>query len=961
MGLTKQQITANYSYRHPGNYYAHVFLSSYTRNNQPLKLLYNAQEFIKQKDLTRCYDSFLNFLTTDIMNIPTDIYPETAEIVIDVLKQTDAESDEIIDISFEILQYMVQCTASNMKLWSKLLVLFHIPLENRNFCCRSYSTELMKLVESCITQGTYSDDEEVIIYKLLQGNLNACDRERRSSAFNCLVKLIISKPNEQIPTEFLKKFLRDMAAHHDYIMREISVKFLEQLADKNLVGIEFYSIIKDLCKDSNVETRRIALRVIQKMAQKYGKLMVKSHNNFEISLNDEAFAILCGAFNDADTLVRAEAAVVIGKFENVSPNFLLQTLDKKLIPSMIKQDDNNKGRDSPYFYQWSSGMSLAEDIPCESKSEESKSYIPPQACGAFVTALEDEYMSVRKGAVTSLGILAKGQPNIACFALDHLADMFNDDIDQVRIDAITALTPLLVYGKISRDQLITICTVLDDALPDSRLTLHELLCKANLENADCLLLLYQRLQQSLARFPEDKLSIYKCFSFIGRSHYQFVPGILYKILDIDPVFKLTERTFQESSHVASLIMVLNATVECEVIASLLPDYMIRQYKSLHSSMPDLVPPIRAFEDESGFHYSGNYVTKLSKSVYEYFSTMFEELYNLLNLPNTPSSINAIDEHLEQFYKSMDFDESVSANMRFFNKFCKAIRSLKFMMTMNEEEKKTLLLVNNILHETKELEISFTSKNPRLHHYLIYIHFLTKIVEWTRCLNLPSDKIFFNIMLGLEKLKASNIYFNNGNGEMILELSDKFKKCCNIINENGIIDDGLVKNLIYDIVKNFKLQVSKDDISFNVDMRLRMANVEVPNKQNEKMRTAVLKMPVTIPYVVVLKHFSDYDLNNFCVKIIYPDGTVGYNSPRSYEFHRVDNDTVRLRTKLKILFQYSWNGIAYITVQNGLMVSRNMISNELRTNFLSEPGYFQPIRQFYCRDNFSETILGFTMR
>uniref|UniRef100_A0A0K0DUQ9 Integrator complex subunit 4 n=1 Tax=Strongyloides stercoralis TaxID=6248 RepID=A0A0K0DUQ9_STRER len=960
MGLTKQQIAANFLYRHPGKQYALIFLNSYTRIDQPLKLLYDGQNFIKNNDLIRCYDLFVTFLTVDIMNIPVDIYPDTAEIVINVLKESGAEMDELIDVSFEILQYMVQCTTANMKLWSKLLELFRIPLENKSFCCRTYTVQLMKIVESCITQGTYSDDEDIIIYKLLQGNLNASDRERRASAFSCLVKLIISKPNEQVPTEFLKKFMRDMAGHYDYIMREISIKFLEQLTDKNLVGIEFYSIIKDLCKDSNVETRKIALRVIQKMAHKYGKMTVKSHNNFEISLNDEAFAILCEAFNDADTLVRTEAAIVIGKFENVSSNFLLQTLDKKLIPSMIKQDEN-KGRDSPYFYQWSTGMSLAEDIPCESKSEESKSYIPPQACGAFVTALEDEYMSVRKGAVTSLGILAKGQPNIACLALDHLADMFNDDIDQVRIDAITALTPLLVYGKISRDQLITICTVLDDALPDSRLTLHDLLCKANLENADCLLLLYQRLQQSLARFPEDKLSIYRCFSFIGRSHHQFVPGILYKILDIDPVFKLTERTFQEASHVASLIMVLNATVECEVIASLLPDYMIRQYKSLHSSMPDLVPPIRSFEDESGFHYSGNYVTKLSNSVFEYFSTMFKELYILLNLPNTPGSINCIDEHLEQFYKSMDFDESVSANMRFFNKFCRVIRSLKFMMTMNEEEKKTILLVKNILSEIKELEISFTFKSPRLHHYLIHIHFLTKIVEWTKCLNLSSDKIFYNILLGLDKLKISNIYFQNKNEEIVVELSNQFKKCFKEINKEEIIDDGLVKSLIYDIVKKFKLHIKKSDITFNADMRMMMANIEVPNKQSEKMRVAVLKMPVTIPYVVILKHFSDDDLMNFCIKIIYPDGTIGYNSPRLYEFHRVDCDTVRLRTKLKTLFQYPWNSIAYITVQNGIMVGKNMMSNKLNITFLSEFGYFQPIRQIYSRDNISETVIGFTMR
>uniref|UniRef100_A0A0N5A263 Integrator complex subunit 4 n=1 Tax=Parastrongyloides trichosuri TaxID=131310 RepID=A0A0N5A263_PARTI len=947
----KPQISNAYSYQHHGKHYACIFLQSYyARGECPLRILHDARVY-------SCYDSLVTFLTVDIASMPVDNYSESAAIVIDVLKNSGIEKDEIIDISFEILQYMVQSSSNNMDLWQNLLQLFYIPLENKDFCCRSYTVQLMKLIESCITQGTYTEDEDIIIYKLLQGNLNSTDRERRASAFCCLVKLIINKPNEQIPTEYLKKFMRSMAIHHDSIMREISIKFLEQLADKNLVSMEYYNVIKDLCKDSNIETRRIALRVLQKMADKYGTLIVKSHNNYEIPLNDEAFAILCAAFNDADTLVRTEAAIVIGKFTNVSPNFLLQTLDKKLIPSMIKQDDN-KGRESPYFYNWSSGTSLALDIPCESKSEESKSFIPPQACGAFVTALEDEYTTVRKAAVTSLGILAKGQSNIAYFALDHLADMFNDDIDQVRIDAITALTPLLVYGKISRDQLITICTVLDDALPDSRLTLHDLLCKANLENADCLLLLYQRLQQSLARFPEDKLSIYKCFSFIGRSHHQFVPGILYKVLDIDPVFKLTERTFQEPSHIASLIMVLNATVECEVIASLLPDYMIRQYKSLHSSMPDLVPAIRAFEDESGFHYSNKKSSKISNYVFEYFKTMLSELYKILQLPNTACTLNAMDKHLSQFYKTMDFDEGVSANMRFFNKLCKVIRTLRFIITTGKREKRTMFLIENIFTDLKDLEVSFLSVNPYLYQYIMYIHFLTKIIEWTRYKNLPHSVVYYNIKLGLKKFKSFDMYLTSQGLEKYIDVTKEFEECFDILAKKENFKDEFIGNALDNVVINFKLHLNINDLSFNDKMKLYMANIEQPTKQSERMRVAVLKMPVTVPYVVLLKHFTDVNLANFCIQIAYSDGTIGYISPRSHEFHRVDDDTVRLRTKLKVLFERPWNSIAYITIRNGIIVNRNIMSP---LNFLSEPGYFQPIRRIDCRDNISEMILGFSMK
>lgn len=41
---------------------------------------------------------------------------------------------------------------------------------------------------------------------------------------------------------------------------------------------------------------------------------------------------------------------------------------------------------------WSTGKKLGEDVPMEKDDEESDSLIPVGACGAFVTALEDEFM-----------------------------------------------------------------------------------------------------------------------------------------------------------------------------------------------------------------------------------------------------------------------------------------------------------------------------------------------------------------------------------------------------------------------------------------------------------------------------------------------------------------------------------------------------------------------------------------
>lgn len=144
--------------------------------------------------------------------------------------------------------------------------------------------------------------------------------------------------------------------------------------------------------------------------------------------------------------------------------------------------------------EWASGKELNEMAPGEKgrmKGEE-ESIMPQGACGAFISALEDEFMCVRKAAVYSLGKLASTRPGLAATALDHLADMFNDEIEEVRqimkrfkinfvlkvrLDSITALTPLVSRGILHKEQLETIIKCLDDATPVSRAALRRLLEK----------------------------------------------------------------------------------------------------------------------------------------------------------------------------------------------------------------------------------------------------------------------------------------------------------------------------------------------------------------------------------------------------------------------------------------------------------------------------------------------------
>lgn len=69
------------------------------------------------------------------------------------------------------------------------------------------------------------------------------------------------------------------------------------------------------------------------------------------------------------------------------------------------------------------------------------------ACGAFIHGLEDEFLAVRSAAVESLTKLSTKNSKLAALALDFLVDMFNDEIELVRLKAIESLR--VIAGHIS--------------------------------------------------------------------------------------------------------------------------------------------------------------------------------------------------------------------------------------------------------------------------------------------------------------------------------------------------------------------------------------------------------------------------------------------------------------------------------------------------------------------------------
>lgn len=119
--------------------------------------------------------------------------------------------------------------------------------------------------------------------------------------------------------------------------------------------------------------------------------------------------------------------------------------------------------------------------------------------------------------------------------------MFNDEIGEVRLDAIRALSPLVMHGILSDSQLNTVLSMLEDTAAENRLAIHELLARSNLENADCIRHCLRVMLASMRRFPCDRDSVYKCLAAVGAKHSVLVHGMLDELLDLHPIFHTMEQ------------------------------------------------------------------------------------------------------------------------------------------------------------------------------------------------------------------------------------------------------------------------------------------------------------------------------------------------------------------------------------------------------------------------------------
>ena len=111
---------------------------------------------------------------------------------------------------------------------------------------------------------------------------------------------------------------------------------------------------------------------------------------------------------------------------------------------------------------------------------------------------------VRTAAVESLTTLSIRNARLAALALDFLVDMFNDEIEAVRLKAIESLRRIAPHISLQVHQLETVLSALDDFSLVVRERLHGMLQACRVATKDGLQAVVAKLLENLKKYPQVK-------------------------------------------------------------------------------------------------------------------------------------------------------------------------------------------------------------------------------------------------------------------------------------------------------------------------------------------------------------------------------------------------------------------------------------------------------------------------
>ncbi|XP_053601203.1 integrator complex subunit 4 [Plodia interpunctella] len=528
-----------------------------------------------------------------------------------------------------------------------------------------------------------SDDKNLMnrLVAVAKDNLKDTSHQVKCRCLQLISELYVICPEPDRTVEnvteadAIVKLLGDYSHAEDARVRCEAFQALLTLHERGqMLSASLYEQVCTALSDDYEIVREVALKLVWVLGNKYPENTVTLQDGeTTMRLVDDAFIRICSAVNDLCMQVRALACTLLGTTRGVSDRFLLQTLDKQLMSNMKKKRTaHERGLELVRSGLWASGRRWADDAPGAAVQHDAVQLLPGGAAGAFVHGLEDELMEVRTAAVDAVCQLSLENTVFATTSLDFLVDMFNDEIEDVRLRAIDSLTKISHHIVLREDQLETILGALEDYSMDVREGLHRMLGSCTVASKTCLEMCIDKILENLKRYPQDKRSTYRCVQRLGSSHATLVLPLTTRLLAVHPFFDMPEPDVDDPTYVCVLILVLNAAQHCTTMLPLFEEHTVKHYTYLRDTMPHLVPhlPIGEAQQSSAEKIEA---AMDDSAVRRFFDSVLQHIDNVTLSVNVRLKMLASAE--DQLNKLAEMEPAVSGAAKFTALFARCVVAL----------------------------------------------------------------------------------------------------------------------------------------------------------------------------------------------------------------------------------------------------------------------------------------------
>ncbi|RCH94569.1 Integrator complex subunit 4 [Rhizopus azygosporus] len=404
----------------------------------------------------------------------------------------------------------------------------------------------------------------------------------------------------------IQKVISQYAKDQDPRVRKSALDSLVQMHQRGCpLDLSIYHLSVAALRDDYEEVRMGGLNLMGVLSSLYPEHRLKlAHEEITETtrLIDDAFNKVCDLVNDSAVMVRTKACVMMASYQNVGTDMLKQTFSKQIMSHLKRSLPKWRMQQKKY----ANGMIPVAEGDFDVESDEFH-LLDSGACGAFIHGLEDEYQEVRYASIDSIGELCLYNEELTKKAVENLVDMFNDEIDKIRVNAIQSLRKIGTRSLVEFDeeQLEIAVGALEDKEPVARHATHDLFTVIRLTQQSSMTTLLTALEANMKRYPEDMLSIYRCLGRVGKRHDDYVENLIPHMLKLDRRFLPREPNVDDMMYTAYVILIANACVSNMRLLTSLPKYIFRHFAYFKSKYSDCLPDLRKLYKNAGIKLEGD--------------------------------------------------------------------------------------------------------------------------------------------------------------------------------------------------------------------------------------------------------------------------------------------------------------------------------------------------------------------